>query len=619
MIEAIGLTSLPSRGMRPAVDDLTFEARPGRVTALLGPPGAGKSTVLRLLLQIEAGRGVALFDGRPLHRMPCPAQEVGVLLGDVPGHPARTARGHLRMLAAAVGVPSERADDLLEVVGLGTLATEPVGSFSLGMDRRLGMAAALLGDPHTLVLDEPAQGLSPRDAGWLHRLLRGFAAQGGAVLTTLREPGEAVRLADRVVSLHEGRLLADQDAADFARTRLRPRVAVASPHAERLAVLLRQEARSAPPGDSFSPPGRSVGSAEPAEPAEPMEVVAESGTRLAVYGSTCAAVGETAYRNGILVHRLAEETGAGEPPGQAPPAQSSPVPGQSSGSRTTPSAGTARKERGPRLHAVGRPGPVAPVRYEIRRLTGVRTPWCIAGCALALALVGSIGLALVGPDRLRDDALLRSLAGWPVSLLFPLPPAAAAAGLLGALAYGQEFRYPALAPAHTAVPRKLGLLLAKGLVSAAVSVLLCLATFALNAATVLLLFGADAFGPNPGVRGPAEALAGCAVLAVGCGWAGLLAAGAARSTSVGLAAVLAVPLVVVPLARHLFPGADGTVLEGLSDRVEHALLAPWPSGADGWVPVAVRLVSQPVGQALAMSLCVLLAAYALLGLRGRTR
>ncbi|KOG90359.1 ABC transporter ATP-binding protein, partial [Streptomyces varsoviensis] len=110
MIQAIGLTSVPRRHQPPAVDDLTFEAPSGRVTVLLGASGAGKTSALRLLLRLDPGRGVALFRGRPLHRIPHPAREIGVFLGDVPGHPGRTARGHLRMLSAAVGVPAERAD-----------------------------------------------------------------------------------------------------------------------------------------------------------------------------------------------------------------------------------------------------------------------------------------------------------------------------------------------------------------------------------------------------------------------------------------------------------------------------------------------------------------------------
>ncbi|MFE3253552.1 ATP-binding cassette domain-containing protein, partial [Streptomyces sp. NPDC059209] len=247
MLQAIGLTSSPRRDLPPAVDDLTFEAPAGAVTALLGAEGAGKTTALRLMLELESGRGITYFRGRPLHRIAHPAREVGVLLGDVPGHPARSTKGQLRMLCAAAGVPAARADDLLDLVGIGALRDEPLGALSLGMDRRLGLAAALLGDPHTLVLDEPAAGLPPRENNWLHGLLRTHAAHGGTVLYTTGDPKEAARTADRVVTLHEGRLVADQDVADFARTRLRPRVVVRTPHAARLADAVNREARAGRP------------------------------------------------------------------------------------------------------------------------------------------------------------------------------------------------------------------------------------------------------------------------------------------------------------------------------------------------------------------------------------
>lgn len=300
MLQAIGLTSNPRRDLPPAVDDLTFEARSGSVTALLGAPGAGKTTALRLMLELEPGRGVTYFRGRPLHRIVHPAREIGVLLGDVPGHPARSVKGQLRMLCAAAGVPASRADELLDVVGLGGLRDERLGSLSLGMDRRLGLASALLGDPHTLLLDAPSADLSPRENSWLFGLLRAHADHGGTVLYTTQDAKEAARTADHVVTIDEGRLVADQDVVAFARTRLRPRVAVRTPHAARLADALSREARAG---------RRSV------------EVVSEPGvgSLLTVYGSSCPEIGETAFRNGVLVHQLADEVGdTGPAPVSAP-------------------------------------------------------------------------------------------------------------------------------------------------------------------------------------------------------------------------------------------------------------------------------------------------------------
>ncbi|MCP9986169.1 ATP-binding cassette domain-containing protein [Streptomyces sudanensis] len=310
------------------MDDLTFQASPGQVTALLGPAGAGKTTALRLMLGLERGRGVTYFRGRPLHRAAHPLREVGTLLGDVPGHPARSVRGQLRMVCAVAGVPAARADDLIAAVGLEEFADRPLGVLSRGMDRRLGIATALLGDPHALVLDEPAAGLPPREAAWLHGVLRAHAVRGGTVLYTTADSREAARTADHVVAIRAGRLVADQDAAAFARTRLRPRVAVRTPHAARLASQLAREARAA---------------------RRPVEAVAGRGNELYVYGSDCAEVGEAAFRHGILLHRLAEETGPAPEPDPAPGSISaSPPP---SGAGTESAAGW-----GPAFHPVPTPG-----------------------------------------------------------------------------------------------------------------------------------------------------------------------------------------------------------------------------------------------------------------------
>ncbi|MGW9402115.1 ABC transporter ATP-binding protein [Streptomyces sp. NPDC055642] len=636
MIQAIGLTSSPRKELPPAVDDVSFEAHAGRVTVLLGAPGAGKTAALGLMLELQRGRGITYFRGRPLHRIPYPAREVGVLLGEVPGHPARTVRGHLRMLCAASGVPARRADEVLEAVGLVSLRDERLGTLSRGMDRRLGLACALLPDPHTLVLDDPARGLSAPEARWLHGLLRAHAAQGGTVLCTTPDPKEAARIADHVVTLDGGRLVADQEAQDFRRTRLRPRVAVRSPHAARLSALLEQEARSAQ---------RSV------------EVVREGGNRLCVYGSTCAHVGETAFRNGIVVHRLADEVGdmgpgagtAGQTADTAEPAADdrrpapaaapaegatlTPAPGDPDahgeagaqdarpaprrGSRRTGGRGTLRTGRTsdggdalpPPVSVRPAPRPLRPVRYEIRRATGVGTGFLVGAGVLVVSALTAVLLARVG-----HTPQPRLLAAWPREL--PLPPAALGAGLLGALAFGDEFRHPALAADRGTVPRRLGLLTAKLLVASVTALVLAVLTIGCDAELLYLVYGGEV------VEVPADWLplsAGWLGLVTGCACAGVLAAGVFRSTTAGVAAVVAVPLLVVPLVHKVLEGPSVRTPSALSERLRDGLPLGWPFGGERHLDAVLRLVAQPVGGALALSLAVLLCAYLLTTLRNRVR
>ncbi|HEY9441283.1 MAG TPA: ATP-binding cassette domain-containing protein [Streptomyces sp.] len=577
MLQAIGLTSAPRRDLPPAVNDLTFEAPPGRVTALLGAPGSGKTTALRLMLELEPGRGITCFRGRPLHRIAHPLREVGVLLGDVPGHPARTARGQLRMLCAAAGVPAARADELLEVVGLAGLGEQRIGRLSAGMDRRLALACALLGDPHTLLLDEPAAGLSPRENNWLYGLLRAHAAQGGTVLYTTSDPKAATRTADRVVTIHEGRLVADQDVADFSRTRLRPRVAVRTPHAARLAAAVTREARAA---------RRSV------------EVVTEESCRLSVYGSSCAEIGDTAYRNGVPVHQLADETGDTGPVA---------APGSPALRRTAPAVAVSRLP--PPIRVRPPRGPLRPLRYELRRLLGVRTTALIMAAVLVLSV-----LAAVLPARTGGTPVPQLLAGWPG--LLPLPPAALGAGLLGALSFGDEFRYPALAAGRGTVPRRLGLLLAKLTVSAGTALLLAALAVLADAQALRLVYGDDLAGIPANAATLAASWAG---LTVGCAWAGLLAAGVFRVTGAGVAAVLAVPVLVVPLVRKLLVGPSTRSIAGLPGRLRELAWLQWPYEMDRWILAVVKVVTQPVGVALSLSLAVLICAYAVTGLRSRAR
>lgn len=589
MLQAIGLTSTPSRGQAPAVDDLTFDAEPGCVTALLGAPGSGKTAALRLMLELEPGRGVAYFRGRPLHRVPNPAGEVGVVLGDVPGHPARTVRGQLRMLCAAAGVPVSRADELLDAVGLAGLRDQRIATLSLGMDRRLALACALLGDPHTLLLDDPAEGLAPKEADWMHGMLRSHAERGGTVLFATRDPKEAARSAGHVVTLDAGRVVADQDGAAFSRTRLRPRVAVRSPQAARLAAIVSREARAA---------RRSV------------EVVAEgAGNRLSVYGSSCAEVGDAAFRHGLPVHQLADEVGDTRSVG-APgaPDDRRAVDGRS-GASSRPVRPAARGEGPPPIRRRPARGPLRPVRYELRRLFGVRTTAVI----LAAVLVVSVGLSVL---LARDGRapLVHVVAAWPS--LLPLPPAALGAGLLGSLSFGDEFRYPALAAGRGSVPRRLGLLLAKLVVSGGVALLLALLVVLGSAATLRVVFGGSVLDVPSNV---VSLTVSWSALTVGCAWAGLLAAGVFRVTTAGIAAVLAVPVVLVPLVERMPKTASARSMAGLPGRLRDLAWLQWPGEADRWMLAGARIVAHPVGVALALSLSTLTCAFLLTSLRGRVR
>ncbi|WP_327593266.1 ATP-binding cassette domain-containing protein [Streptomyces chartreusis] len=665
MIQAIGLTSNPRKEFPPALDDVSFEAQAGCVTALLGGAGAGKTTALRLMLELQQGRGVTFFRGRALHRMAHPSREVGVLLGDVPGHPARSVRGHLRMLCAAAGVPARRADEVLEVVGLVSLRDERLGTLSRGMDRRLGLACTLLADPHTLVLDDPAEGLTTRERRWLHGALRAHAAQGGTVLLTTADAKEAARTADRVVTLERGRLVADQDAAEFARTRLRPRVAVRTPHASRLATLLGKQARTA---------HRSV------------EVVRESGNRLSVYGSSCADVGEIAFRNGILVHQLADEIGdMGPGPDMDPDGIESRVDEESraaygDAAPTKADAGVSNRRRrgaGPRrgerrtaagdvaanpersqapgerqdgvaaredFHETSQgtgdepsgrddgshasdhpahdlpdlpppisvrpaPSPLRPLRYELRRALGVGTGFVTAGVVLVVSALTAVVLARIG-----HTPHARLLAAWPREL--PLPPAALGAGLLGAIAFGDEFRHPALAADRGTVPRRLGLLAAKLLVASATALVLAVLTVGCNIEVLYLVYGREL------AEVPADWLSLSASwigLVVGCSWAGVLAAGLFRSTTAGLAAVVTVPIVVVPLVQKVLEGPSVRTAAGFPLRLREVLLSQWPFGGERYLAAVARVVSQPVGGAMTLSLAALLCAYLFTTLRSRVR
>ena len=215
MIQVRGLTK--RYGATVAVDRLSFDVHPGAVTGFLGPNGAGKSTTMRMLLGLDApDAGEALIGGRPYRELPWPLREVGALLEARAFHPGRSAHAHLAALAAANAIPRSRVDEVLGMVGLDAVAGRRAGTLSLGMAQRLGIAAALVGDPGVLLLDEPVNGLDPEGIRWMRTLLRSLAAEGRAVLVSSHLIGEMALTAERLVVLARGRLLAETSVAELS-------------------------------------------------------------------------------------------------------------------------------------------------------------------------------------------------------------------------------------------------------------------------------------------------------------------------------------------------------------------------------------------------------------------
>ena len=215
MIEARGLVK--RYGSTTAVDHLSFDVRPGTVTGFLGPNGAGKSTTMRMILGLDRpDAGTARVNGKSYHDLRWPLREVGALLEAKAFQPGRTARSHLGALAASNAIPRGRVDEVLEITGMATAADRRAGKFSLGMAQRLGIAAALLGDPGVLLLDEPVNGLDPEGIRWIRGLLKNLAADGRIVFISSHLIGEVAQTADQLIVIGRGRLLAQTTVAELS-------------------------------------------------------------------------------------------------------------------------------------------------------------------------------------------------------------------------------------------------------------------------------------------------------------------------------------------------------------------------------------------------------------------
>ncbi|MFD2415022.1 ABC transporter ATP-binding protein [Amycolatopsis pigmentata] len=237
MIEARAVSK--RYGEKVAVDDLTFTVKPGVVTGFLGPNGAGKSTTIRMIMGLDAPTsGSVTVNGKPYRRHAAPLHEVGALLEAKAVHTGRSAYNHLLALALSTGIPRRRVDEVIELVGLGTVARKRVGGFSLGMGQRLGVAAALLGDPATLVLDEPVNGLDPQGILWIRNLLRGLASEGRTVFVSSHLMSEMALTAEHLIVIGKGRLIADTSVEEFIQRASSKVVRVRTPEAGRLRDLV---------------------------------------------------------------------------------------------------------------------------------------------------------------------------------------------------------------------------------------------------------------------------------------------------------------------------------------------------------------------------------------------
>jgi ABC-2 type transport system ATP-binding protein len=237
MIEAHALTK--RYGERAAVTDLSFTVRPGAVTGFLGPNGAGKSTTMRMILGLDAPTsGHVTVNGKPYAEHAAPLHEVGAMLEARAIHTGRSAYDHLLALAATTGIPRRRVDEVIDLVGLREVARKRVGGFSLGMGQRLGIASALLGDPATLVLDEPVNGLDPEGILWIRTLLKGLAAEGRTVLLSSHLMSEMALTAEHLIVIGRGRLIADTSVAEFVDGAAGNSVRVRTDQAEPLRKLL---------------------------------------------------------------------------------------------------------------------------------------------------------------------------------------------------------------------------------------------------------------------------------------------------------------------------------------------------------------------------------------------
>jgi len=288
MIEVRDLTK--RYGEKLAVDNLSFTVEAGRVTGFLGPNGAGKSTTMRLILGLDYPEsGTATINGRPYHDLANPLTTVGALLEAKSVHPGRSARNHLLFLAQSQGLPRTRVDEVLDLVGLREVANQRAGSFSLGMGQRLGIAAALLGDPQVLLLDEPVNGLDPEGVLWIRNLMKQLASEGRTILVSSHLMNEMAVTADYLIVIGRGRLITESTTDEVISRSADKSVRVRSPERERLTQLITEA-------------GGKVTAGGPPRPGDPAN--GNGAELLTVTGLEAARIGEIAAAKAVVLHEL---------------------------------------------------------------------------------------------------------------------------------------------------------------------------------------------------------------------------------------------------------------------------------------------------------------------------
>jgi ABC-2 type transport system ATP-binding protein len=288
MIEVRDLTK--RYGEKLAVDNLSFTVEAGRVTGFLGPNGAGKSTTMRLILGLDYPEsGTATINGRPYHDLANPLTTVGALLEAKSVHPGRSARNHLLFLAQSQGLPRTRVDEVLDLVGLREVANQRAGSFSLGMSQRLGIAAALLGDPQVLLLDEPVNGLDPEGVLWIRNLMKQLASEGRTILVSSHLMNEMAVTADYLIVIGRGRLITESTTDEVISRSADKSVRVRAPERERLTQLITEA-------------GGKVTAGGPPRPGDPAN--GNGAELLTVTGLEAARIGEIAAAKAVVLHEL---------------------------------------------------------------------------------------------------------------------------------------------------------------------------------------------------------------------------------------------------------------------------------------------------------------------------